>query len=192
MPVFHFSPPSKTLDKMDMIELRDIRTKEDNIVASKQDGSSVIKQKQYDEDTSNGPKAYIPESEFLTTIDLTFENTQEDTKSQVVNKSFSMTIKEELREVAYIIRNPLFFSFSLCMMLIFFSFSAAVTFMAGLGEQKQITKMQSALILSISSGADIICRPIFGIVYDLKVFREKRGKCFSNAQCYISETLLPT
>ena len=87
-------------------------------------------------------------------------------------------IKKELREVADIIRNPLFLSFSICMMLIYFSFSATVTFMAGLGAQKQITKMQSALILSISSGADIICRPIFGIVYDLKMFRERKGKCF--------------
>ena len=154
----------------------------------KQDGSSILKQKQYDEDISNDSKPCIPESRFLTTNDLTIENTQKDTKSQVVNKSFSVTIKEELREVTDIIRNPLFFSFSLCMMLIFFSFSATVTFMAGLGKQKKLTKMQSALILSISSGADIICRPIFGIVYDLKVFRERRSKNFkghnTSVKCY--------
>ena len=162
-------------------------------MAPKQDGSTVIRQKQYDEDISNDSKTCIPESRFLTTNDLTNENTQKDTKSQVVNKSFSLTIKEELREVTDILRNPLFFSFSVCMMLIFFS--ATVTFMAGLGKQKQITKMQSALILSIASGADIICRPIFGIVYDLKVFREKRSKNFkghnnTSVKCFLKIKLI--
>ena len=171
-----FSPPPKPQDETDTIELRAIRSKEDNIVAQKHDDSCILKHKPYDQNISKDSKTHTPESEFLTTIDLTVGNTQDDPESQVVNKSFSVMIKKELREVADIIRNPLFLSFNICMMLFFFSFSATATFMAGLGEQKQITKMQSALILSISSGADIICRPIFGIVYDLKVFRERRGK----------------
>ena len=81
-------------------------------------------------------------------------------------------IKKELREEADIMRNPLFLSFSICMMFIFFSFTVTNTFMAGLGEQKQINKMQSALVLSVSSGAETV----FGIIYDWKLFRERRGK----------------
>ena len=170
--------PFNPLDERETIKLHDIRSKKDSVVAPKHDDLSVLKQKQYHEDISNGSKPCIPESEFVTSINHTVEDTQGDTNNQTVNKSFSLMIKNELREIADIIRNPLFLSFSICMMLIYFSFSATVTFMAGLGAQKQITKMQSALILSISSGADIICRPIFGIVYDLTMFRERKGKCF--------------
>ena len=97
------------MDELETIKLHDIRSKKNSVVDPKHDDISVLKQKQYHEDISNGSKPCIPESEFVTSINHTVEDTQEDTKTQTVNKSFSLMIKNELREVADIIRNPLFF-----------------------------------------------------------------------------------
>ena len=71
--------------------------------------------------------------------------------------------------------NPSFLALMFCLSVQLMARGPINTFMAGLALEKEISVMQSAYIVSVSSGLGLPATLIFGLLFDVKFFRRRRG-----------------